>query len=166
MHIVRASLVHLPDAALLLNEYYESVGVIIRDAPELLASYLSDHACGLWIAYVDEVAAGCVVMRPLPSIDHAAECKRLYVRSEFRGRGIADALLHAMEEHAVLDGLQWVYLDSMDDLRDALRIYSRRGYEACERYNDNPQATVFMRKKLVAPCVSAIAPPFILNRQS
>jgi hypothetical protein len=29
-------------------------------------------------------------------------------------------------------------------------LYQRRGYEQCSRYNDNPQATVFMRKRLSA----------------
>ena len=88
------------------------------------------------------------MLRPLPTIEAATECKRLYVRPQFRGRGIAEALLDAMEEYALEKAAEWVYLDSKDDLKDALRIYVRRGYQPCERYNDNPQATVFLRKRL------------------
>jgi hypothetical protein len=53
-----------------------------------------------------------------------------------------------MEGYAREMGWAWVYLDSKDDLREALRIYLRRGYVRCDRYNDNPQATVFLRKEL------------------
>jgi ribosomal protein S18 acetylase RimI-like enzyme len=66
-----------------------------------------------------------------------------------RGRGIADKLLDAQETHARNEGLEWIYLDSYDDLKAAIVLYERRGYERCQRYNDNPQATVFMRKKII-----------------
>jgi GNAT superfamily N-acetyltransferase len=148
MKIIRATPSQSVEAELLLNEYYEAVEVVKRDTPAAIADYLSDDSSGLWIAYVDEFPAGCVVLRPLPTIGAATECKRLYVRPQFRGRGIADALLDAMEGYALEKAADWVYLDSKDDLKDALRIYVRRGYQPCERYNDNPQATVFLRKRL------------------
>ena len=53
-----------------------------------------------------------------------------------------------MEAYALEKAADWVYLDSKDDLKDAIRLYVKRGYQACDRYNDNPQATVFLRKKL------------------
>jgi GNAT superfamily N-acetyltransferase len=148
MEIVRASLAQISDVRFLLEEYYEAVHVVKRDSPEEIAGYLSDDGAGLWIAYEGTVPVGCVVLRPLPVVEAATECKRLYVRPEFRGRGIAEALLDAMEQYALGHGVEWVYLDSYDDLRAAIRIYVSRGYEACERYNDNPQATVFLRRNL------------------
>jgi GNAT superfamily N-acetyltransferase len=150
MKIILATPSQSVEAELLLNEYYEAVDVMKRDTPAAIADYLSNEASGLWIAYVDDLPAGCVVLRPLPTIEAATECKRLYVRPQFRGCGIADALLDVMEEYALEKAADWVYLDSKDDLKDALRIYIRRGYQPCERYNDNPQATVFLRKGLHA----------------
>ena len=88
-------------------------------------------------------------MRRLESIEKSSECKRLYVKPWARGRVIADKLLDSQEMHARKEGLEWIYLDSYDDLKTAIALYERRGYERCERYNDNPQATVFMRKKIV-----------------
>ena len=147
MKIIRACDELSGDVRMLLKEYYEAIGVVKRDSPEEIRGFLSDAGSGLWIAYVEGVPAGCVVLRPLP-IPGAAECKRLYVRPEFRGMGVAGELMDTLEAYAAGAGLAWVYLDSKDDLREALRIYVRRGYEACGRYNDNPQATVFLRKRL------------------
>jgi hypothetical protein len=42
-------------------------------------------------------------------------------------------------------GYSTLYLDSKDDLIDAIRFYRKQGYRSCERYNENPQATVFMK---------------------
>ena len=148
MKILRCTLPQLPDARLLLAEYYEAIGVVHRDTPQMMASYLADASSGFWIAYVDDRPAGCVALRPLPSVAQAAECKRLYVRPAFRGQHLAGALLEAMEAHAATSGCEWLYLDSNDRLQDALRLYAARGYQSCERYNDNPEATVFMRKRL------------------
>jgi GNAT superfamily N-acetyltransferase len=57
-------------------------------------------------------------------------------------------LLDAMEGFARAEGIAWIYLDTYDDLKTAIALYERRGYARCERYNDNPQATLFMRKWL------------------
>jgi GNAT superfamily N-acetyltransferase len=102
----------------------------------------------MWLAYIGEQVAGCVVLRRLNSIPRAGECKRLFVKPAARGRGIATLLLDALEEHARSRQLDWIYLDTYDDLKEAITLYERRGYERCERYNDNPQATLFMRKNL------------------
>ena len=62
---------------------------------------------------------------------------------------MADKLLDEMEDHAIKVGVETIYLDSFTDLKAAVRLYERRGYAYCDRYNDNPQATLFMRKALM-----------------
>jgi ribosomal protein S18 acetylase RimI-like enzyme len=146
--IVRATVSQAADAWILLNEYYSEVEVVQRDTPETVREFLTNPDSGLWIAYAGDMPAGCVVLRPLKVFQSSGECKRLYVRAQFRRRGIAEALLDALEDYAVKSSLSWVYLDSKDDLPVAIAFYRRRGYEPCERYNDNPQATVFLRKSL------------------
>jgi len=137
------------DASQLLEEYYEAVSVIQRDTPEAIQHIIGDASSGIWVAYLREKAVGCVMLRKLSSIPFAGECKRLYVRPEARGKGLADALLDAQEAFARSKGLQWIYLDSYDDLKTAVALYGKRGYLPCERYNDNPQATMFLRKNIV-----------------
>jgi DNA-binding MarR family transcriptional regulator/GNAT superfamily N-acetyltransferase len=136
------------EALAILHEYYEALRVVQRDTPASIRKMLRAPASGMWLAFLADEVVGCVVLRNLDSIPHAAECKRLYVRPAARGNRIADKLLDAMEAFARTQGMEWIYLDSYDDLKTAIALYERRGYERCERYNDNPQATLFMRKHL------------------
>jgi DNA-binding MarR family transcriptional regulator/GNAT superfamily N-acetyltransferase len=136
------------DAIRLLGEYYEAVSVVQRDTPEAIQKIIDDPGSGVWLSYLDEKAVGCVVLRKLASIPFAGECKRLYVQPMARGHRIADRLLDAQEDFARSKGLRWIYLDSYDDLKAAIALYRKRGYVSCERYNDNPQATVFLRKNI------------------
>jgi GNAT superfamily N-acetyltransferase len=136
------------DALALLNEYYEAIHVIQRDTPADVQKIVDVPGSGVWLAYLEDEAVGCVVLRKLRSIDSASECKRLYVKPSARGNRIADRMLDAQEDFARSQGIDWIYLDSFEDLKAAIALYERRGYERCERYNDNPQATLFMRKHL------------------
>jgi DNA-binding MarR family transcriptional regulator/GNAT superfamily N-acetyltransferase len=136
-------------AQVILQEYYESVNVVVRDKPGAVQTIIDTTASGVWLAYLGKEVVGCVVLRRLEFLPKSSECKRLYVKPWARGRGLADGLLDAQEIYAREEGVEWIYLDSYDDLRAAIALYERRGYERCERYNDNPQATVFMRKKIV-----------------
>ena len=148
--LVRATAAQLDDARHLLHEYFDAIGVVLRDDDDAIRAFLDDASSAMWIAYVDGAPAGCVAMRPLPGIDDggAVECKRLYVADRYRRRGLSQALMRALEEHAAQAGHGAVYLDTKDDLHAAIRLYDQLGYERCARYNDNPQATIFMRKRL------------------
>jgi GNAT superfamily N-acetyltransferase len=144
----RAGAAQADAAFALIEEYYEAIGVLVRDDRAALEHYLASPESPIWIATVDAEPAGCVMTRPLPQVPLAAEVKRLYVRPQFRGLGLAHALMKAVEEHARQAGLEWLYLDTKDDLHAAIHFYLSTGYEHCERYNDNPQATIFLRKRL------------------
>jgi ribosomal protein S18 acetylase RimI-like enzyme len=150
-HVKRATAADLAAVTRLLYEYFDVIGVQLRDDADAIDTFLRDPACGLWLAYVDGVAAGCIALRPLPELaeQHGAECKRLYVAPAFRRRGLAELMLAELEAFALVAGYRAVYLDSKDDLHAAIALYQRQGYRQCPRYNDNPQATVFMRKALV-----------------
>jgi len=146
--VVRATADQLDDARHLLHEYFNVINVVLRDDDDAIRAFLNDASSAMWIAYVDGEAAACVAMRPLQEVAGATECKRLYVADRFRRRGLAEALMQALESHATQAGYNAVYLDTKDDLHAAIRLYEQLGYERCERYNDNPQATIFMRKRL------------------
>jgi DNA-binding MarR family transcriptional regulator/ribosomal protein S18 acetylase RimI-like enzyme len=142
-------LTKVSDAALrILEEYYEAVHVVWRDDPEAVQKLLEEPASGMWLAHMDGALVGCVLLRRLDSIPLAAECKRLYVRPQARGHRIADRLMDALEDFARNAGMKWIYLDTYDELKPAIALYERLGYQRCKRYNENPQATLFMRKRI------------------
>jgi GNAT superfamily N-acetyltransferase len=132
----------------IVSEYYEAVGVLVRDDRAAFErEYFADGA-GIWLATVHRRTVGCIGLHRLQRLKNSGEIKRLYVHVEHRGKGIAEALLGALEAYAFEHGYKVLYLDSKKDLMPAIRFYRRHGYQPCERYNDNPQATIFMRKEL------------------
>ncbi len=143
-----ATLADEESARTILDEYNDAVGVVLRDDRAALRNYLGG-AGAFWLAQDGDNSVGCIAFRPLPQIGpEAGEVKRLYVRPAHRGSHVADALLDALESQARADGYRALYLDTHDGLQAALRFYTRRGYEPITRYNDNPQATIFMRHLL------------------
>jgi len=147
VEIRRAAPAELPVAYLMVSEYYEAAAVQKRETQEeLLRDYFSAGS-GFWLAHCGDNIIGCIAVRRM-DVPQAAEIKRMYVRPEVRGQGVAQELLEAAEKFAHTAGYQWIYLDSADDMKAAARFYQRNGFQPCERYNDNPQATIFMRKRL------------------
>jgi N-acetylglutamate synthase-like GNAT family acetyltransferase len=147
IRIHRAALDELPAVQQIVDEYCDAIGVLVRDKRSQLEDDFNEDS-GIWLASDANNTIGCVVLRALPSRPEACEVKRLYVRRLYRGKQVADALMDALEAYAVRRGYRTAYLDTKDDLLAAIRFYERRGYRACERYNDNPQATIFMRRQL------------------
>jgi ribosomal protein S18 acetylase RimI-like enzyme len=146
--IRRAGLADEAGAWAILEEYNTTFDVVVRDDPAALRKYL-DGPGAFWLARDADDVVGCVATRPLPAIGpRACEVKRLYVRSAYRGAGIAAALMDALEAYAREAGFDGAYLDTNHDFAAAVRFYDRRGYERIPAYNDNPQATIFMRRTL------------------
>jgi len=79
------------------------------------------------IAYLDNVAMGCGAVRRLD--DATAELKRMYVAPAVRGRGIARAIVTALEQEARLLGVRRVVLETGTRLAGAIRLYESMGYE-------------------------------------
>jgi len=133
----------------LFFEYFDAMGLPakLRDEREEIERYLSAPRAA-WLALVDGALAGTTALRPIARLERVCEIKRLYVRPARRGLGIAHALLDAFESFAAGSGYREAYLDSRSDMLDAHAFYRRRGYVRCERYNDNPDAAVFMRRSL------------------
>jgi ribosomal protein S18 acetylase RimI-like enzyme len=147
----RARLEEIDDSWQIVSEYYAAAEVVARDSKEEFAAAYFSEGAGVWLASAGAKTIGCIAMRRLGLIDNAGEVKRLYVRPEFRGRGIAAALYQALESYAGEIGYQYLYLDTAAEMLAAQRFYKLLGYENCARYNYNPQASLFMRKALSSP---------------
>ena len=134
----------------LVEEYFQAARVAAREDPRKFEEeYFAENA-GVWVAETTGELAGCIALRNLAAQGaHIGEIKRMYVRPKYRGQGIAEGLLSALENFARQHGYEELYLDTAADMTAAARLYERCGYERRERYNDNPQAAIFMRKRIL-----------------
>ncbi|MGB7434994.1 MAG: GNAT family N-acetyltransferase [Candidatus Acidiferrum sp.] len=150
LQIYRASAPQIAQAYRIVVEYYEAAAVQVReDRTEFERQYFVDGA-GVWLAESGGEVIGCVALRSIPEMAGCGEIKRMYVRSNHRGRGVSDLLLTTLEDFARESGYRWLYLDTAADMKAAARFYRRKGFVDCKRYNQNPQAAIFMRKRIGA----------------
>jgi ribosomal protein S18 acetylase RimI-like enzyme len=146
--IGRASVDQFEQAFAIVEEYYEVARVLVREDRESFRQRYFGVGTGVWLAMFEGKVVGCVALRRLKGMPESAEIKRLYLQPAYRGRRIADLLLQELENYARQSGYARLYLDTAADMVAAARFYERHRFERCERYNDNPQAAIFMRKKL------------------
>lgn len=71
--------------------------------------------------------AGCIALRRVDAT--TAEAKRLYVRAAYRGRGLGRALLEWLCSEARRAGYRTMIGDTMPEMREALALYGRMGFE-------------------------------------
>jgi len=100
----------------------------------------------LLLARVDGRAAGLGGVRHLDT--EVAEVKSMYLAPEFRGRGLAAALLAELEEIARRHGCRAVRLDTSDYLTAAVGLYRAAGYREVPDYNGNPKANLWFEREL------------------
>lgn len=91
----------------------------------------------LLLARVNGVPAGTVALRGLPDARYC-EGKRMFVRTEFRGQGVAEALVIAVMDEATLAGYQALYAEVLQGMTAALALYRRFGFVETESYAREP----------------------------
>jgi GNAT superfamily N-acetyltransferase len=128
-----------------LNDVYETFSRL--DNPALVPAELRAPGGAYVVGYegTEAVAGGGV--RRLG--EGAAEIKRMYVQPAARSRGVAAALLEALEEAARTLGYKVVRLDTGPKQVHALRLYRTAGYVEVPPYNDNPFACFWGEKRLL-----------------
>jgi len=144
----RANVEELEAAFRIVEEYYDAARVVARETEKEFQKYYFGERSGVWLASLENKVVGCIALRELLEIPRSSEIKRLYVQPPYRQHGIAQALLNAIEQFAANAGYEWLYLDSAPGMETAVRFYQRNGYEPCRRYNNNPQANIYLRKKV------------------
>jgi GNAT superfamily N-acetyltransferase len=127
-----------------LNDVYETFSRL--DNPPLAPAELRAPGGAYVVGYEgEEAVAGGGVRRLAESV---AEIKRMYVCPSARSRGVAAALLAALEDAARALGYTSARLDTGPKQPHALRLYRSAGYSELPRYNDNPFACFWGEKRL------------------
>ncbi|MBQ9140684.1 MAG: GNAT family N-acetyltransferase [Lachnospiraceae bacterium] len=80
----------------------------------------------VWVVSIDNHSVGCIAYRE--KADGVAEVKRLFVRKEYRGQGIAKNLLKTVECYAKEQGCHTLFLDTRITLEPAVSIYRAFGF--------------------------------------
>src|SRR4051812_22492152 len=100
---------------------------------------LADPQVAIRIAEVDGSVAGFVELAP-KKLPHdtsapALELRRLYLKRDAHGRGIADELMNWAVQEAAGRGAQEIVLSVYVDNPRARRFYERHGFETVGRYD-------------------------------
>lgn len=103
---------------------------------------IEDNFDKFWCLFDDDTLIGTVALRNMGSSDY--ELKALYLYKAYQGRKLGYMLLHTAIDYARKNHYQRIFLDTVSTSENALRLYRRNGFCDTERYNDNPNADVFM----------------------
>jgi len=101
------------------------------DPPEgaFMVAYLDDQpvACGGWRTLSHYTDGG-------DDREDVAEIKRMYSVPAVRGRGVAQAVLHALEDSARERGMKRVVLETGERNPEAIGFYAKYGYQRITNY--------------------------------
>jgi putative acetyltransferase len=102
------------------------------------------------VGYVDTTPVACGCYKALDR--ETAELKRMFVASNFRGRGFGLAMVRELEQWAAESGFRRIVLETGKGQPEAIRLYHRGGYTLMANYgpyagNDN---SVCLEKTLPA----------------
>lgn len=104
----------------------------------------------LYLALVDGEVAGCVALRRFDA--DRCEMKRLYVRPQFRGLALGQLLSERVIADARVAGYAAMLLDTLPEMKNALRLYHTLGFAQIPPYYVSPiQTTCYLCLTLCAP---------------
>lgn len=137
----------------LFLEYAASLGfsLCFQNFDAELAGLPGDYAPPegrLLLAEFESQSAGCGALHKLDT--GICEMKRLYLRPQFRGKGIGRAIAERLIAEARQIGYKWMRLDTVGPvMKDAVAMYRKLGFKEIAPYRENPMAgTLYMELEL------------------
>jgi len=137
----------------LFVEYSQSLGfsLCFQSFDKELAGLPGDYSPPggrLLLGTYDGAPAGCVALHKLaPGI---CEMKRLFVRPQFRGKGLGRVLAERIIADARQIGYQQLRLDTVEPMmRTAVAMYRQLGFREIAPYRENPiEGALYMELQL------------------
>ena len=121
-----------PDAFELIRELDEEL--LSRYPKQSVHGMKPSEAVTFFIARTDKRAIGCGALREISP--ELAEIKRMFVRSNHRGKGISKQILRKLESTAIEFGYEKIWLETGDEQPEALHLYESSGYHRIPCYGE------------------------------
>ena len=117
---------------------FEAVGcgysISDSEVDDMFNAYASAGSA-FYVVELDGQVLGCGGFAPLTGADkETCELRKMYFRSELRGLGVGTELLKLCLEEAADAGFRLCYLETMDNMEQARRLYGKHGF----KYLDHP----------------------------
>jgi GNAT superfamily N-acetyltransferase len=84
------------------------------------------------VVYENEKAIGCGAFKEFDA--NSVEIKRMFVRPENRGKGVAGEILQELENWARELNFQFAVLETGQKQPEAIRLYQKSGYQVIPNY--------------------------------
>lgn len=106
----------------------------------------------LWVAEIDNEVVGCCGIHPTVGLPkNCVELVKFYLSEKSRGKGIGKALMEKSIASAREMGYAELYIESLSEFSNAIRIYEKQGFVKLDRplgESGHPTCNIWMLKKL------------------
>jgi putative acetyltransferase len=102
---------------------------------------------GILLAKKGNEYIGCVAIRKKEN--QIAELKRMYVKPSFQQQGIGVLLLQHALKMATNIGYKKIWLDTLDNMHPAIKLYEQAGFYKIPAYYYNPEPNAIFFEKLL-----------------
>jgi putative acetyltransferase len=104
------------------------IAITLDDQPDLknIPSVYLQGAGHFWMALEDGKLIGTIAL--IDAGNNIGVIRKMFVRKQHRGSGIAQDLLNLLVSHARTHGFKSLYLGTIDRLEAAIRFYDRNGF--------------------------------------
>ncbi|MBP2651916.1 MAG: GCN5-related N-acetyltransferase [Firmicutes bacterium] len=116
----------------LLDDYLNEIAGGEKNRAQYIQYNTLEDIHDVVLAYADNVPIGCASFKFYEA--GAAEVKRVFVKKNFRGTGIAKQLMSLLEKRALTKGFCKLLLESGAPLVEAMGLYQQIGYSVIEKY--------------------------------
>lgn len=125
------------DIIRLVMKEFEAVGygfsINDPEVDDMYSAYAQDGSA-FYVVEMDGRVLGCGGFGPLTGADKdTCELRKMYFRSELRGLGVGTQLLNLCLKEAAEAGFRHCYLETMDNMEQARRLYGRHGFKYLDR---------------------------------
>jgi putative acetyltransferase len=99
-----------------------------------------------WVVELNGIVVGTAAYYPIDRAENAVEIRKMYLRSEVRGKGLGHFLLNALEAVIIQKGFAEIWIETASVLKEAVILYERSGYKAATGVETERCDRIYVKK--------------------